>query len=76
MLIIDRLEGIFAICEQDDGRHVFLSAGKVSAGSQREGGCYRITGDAFLLDEAETERRRKENAALFSENAMIVKKLL
>ena len=66
MLIIDRLEGIFAICEQDDGSMRSYPQEKFQP-EAREGGCYRITGDAFLLDEAETERRRKENAALFSE---------
>lgn len=66
MLIIDRLEGMFAICEQDDGSMHSYPQEKFWP-EAKEGGCYRISGDTFLLDEVETERRRKENAALFAE---------
>lgn len=66
MLIIDRLEGMFAICEQDDGSMRSYPQEKFRP-EAKEGGCYRTSGDVFLLDEAETERRRKENAALFIE---------
>ncbi len=64
MLIIDRLEGIFAVCEWEGGSMKPFPKSKFLPDAI-EGGCYRKDGDFFLLDEAETARRRKENAALF-----------
>lgn len=66
MLIIDRLEGMFAVCEQDDGSMRSYPQEKFQP-EAKEGGCYQINGEIFLLDEAETERRREENVALFAE---------
>lgn len=66
MLVIDRLEGEFAVCEQEDGSMRTYPQTQFHPEAE-EGGCYQENGDVFVLDEAETARRREENAALFAE---------
>lgn len=66
MLVIDRLEGAFAVCEQEDGSMRTYPQTKFHP-EAKEGGCYRENGDVFFLDKAETARRREENASLFAE---------
>lgn len=59
MLIIDRFEGEYAVCEEEDGR--FTKLPKVFLpGGCREGDCLvPLPGGAWQVDRAATAQRRK-----------------
>ncbi len=64
MLIIDRIEGGFAVCEDDGGEHRVISLAELPA-EVREGDVLVPGPEGYRVDEAETRRLREENAALF-----------
>lgn len=57
MLIVDRIENGFAVCEQDDGSFVDLPL-ECCAGTVREGDVLVRSGEGYHVDEAETAKRR------------------
>lgn len=64
MLIIDRFESKYAICEDDDRKLFAIPRDEVPQGA-KEGDCLVITEEGGLaIDAAETEARRKKNAEL------------
>ena len=66
MLIVDRIEGTVAVCETADGSmQSFDSA--LFVPKVYEGGCYDEQDGSFFYNEAETNRRREEAAALMAE---------
>ncbi len=56
--VIDRIEGDVAVLIEDTGEKQDAPRNSLPKGA-REGSCLRKNGDAFLLDEAETTRRRQ-----------------
>ena len=67
MLIVDRIESGLAVCEREDGTMITLSLDRFEPEAY-ENGVYRETDCGKLIyDEAETIRRREENAALLAE---------
>ena len=64
MLIIDRFESKYAICEGDDLKMFAIPRDEVPDGA-KEGDCLVITeAGELIIDVAETEARRKKNAEL------------
>ncbi len=64
-VIIDRITDGVAVLELPDRRRLEVPAKKLPSGAN-EGDCLSMTEDGgFVLDEAETARRRKANAELF-----------
>ena len=62
MWIIDRIEPPFAVCEQSEtGEWRNLPLDSLPA--VREGDVLRESAEGFCVDEDETRRRRKKNAA-------------
>ena len=58
MLIIDRFEGKFAVCEQDGGKMVNIDRSRLPE-EAREGDVLTSDGNGFAVDHKETELRRK-----------------
>ncbi len=56
--VIDRIEGEVAVLVEDTGEKQDVPCSSLPEGA-REGACLKKNGDAFLLDEAETERREQ-----------------
>jgi hypothetical protein len=56
MLIIDRIEEGIAVCEADDGGHMYLREFPADA---REGSVLRKDENGWAVDEEETARRRE-----------------
>lgn len=65
LLVIERFEEEFAVCEDDRGTRHRLPRAWLPAGL-REGDCLRETAAGYALDLGETQRRRAKNRALFS----------
>ena len=64
MLVIDRIEGDFAVCEGEDRSREDIPLSALPAGV-REGDCLRkAPGGGYVLDADETARRRARNSAL------------
>jgi len=64
ILIVDRVEGGFAICEDERRKtHTIQLSGL--PGGLREGDCLRESGSGYIIDREETQRRREQNKALF-----------
>lgn len=63
MLIIDRIEGDFAVCEQDGRAMRTLPLAQLPPGVH-EGDCLRETADGYAVDQEETQRRRAANREL------------
>ena len=61
---IDHIEGDTAICERDDRTKIDIPLNKLPKAA-KEGDCIREEGGAFVIDEGETDRRRKLNIELF-----------
>jgi hypothetical protein len=57
-VIIDRFEGIYAICEQADRNMIKILKSKLPAGA-KEGDVLIIEGENLRIDSAETSKRRK-----------------
>ena len=57
-MIIDRIEGDVAVCEQEDGSHVNIPRSCLP-GDVREGSVLAWTGSAWALDLQEESERRK-----------------
>lgn len=64
MLIVDRIEAGFAICELPDRSRQQIPLDLLPAGL-REGDCLRESGGHYRIDRQETDRRRAAAAALF-----------
>ena len=64
ILIVDRIEAGFAVCED---AHLALRRIALAALPKgvREGDCLRPDGDGYIIDRDETARRRARNKALF-----------
>lgn len=65
-LSVDRIEGNYAICEDDNGDMIELPLEKLPK-SVQEGDCLVKSGEAYLIDAEETERRREENFRLMQD---------
>lgn len=65
MLIIDHIEAGIAVCETEDGSMLRMDTALFMPKAY-EGGCYEESDGCFIYNEAETTRRREENAALFA----------
>lgn len=64
ILAIDRFEGIFAICE-DDERKAFAIERAELPSEAKEGDIIKISDDAVItIDKEETQRRRDKNKKL------------
>ena len=64
MLIIDRFDGKYAVCEGEERKMFAIPIDEVPDGA-KEGDCLRITDEGELvIDEAETAARRKQAASL------------
>lgn len=63
MMSIDRFEGDYAICEQDDGSFCEILRSQLPADAG-EGDCIKQTDAGYVLDQEETRRRREYNRAL------------
>lgn len=62
-LIVDRLEAGFAACELPDRSMTVVAAAELPSGV-REGDCLRLDNGRYVVDEAETARRRAANRNL------------
>lgn len=60
MLIIDRIEGEFAVCEAEGRVFRTLPLADLPQGV-KEGDCLRESGGCYAVDTEETARRRAEN---------------
>lgn len=58
-VVIDRFEGNYAVCEQEDGEMMNIERGKIPS-EAREGDVLQINGDDIVIDKEETMRRKKE----------------
>lgn len=63
---IDRIEGGFAVCEDDDGARVILPLAQVPDGA-REGDVLALEDGRYTVDAPETARRRAQARALEDE---------
>lgn len=59
MLVIDRFEGSFAVCEKEDRTMVNIPKEQI-IGDPREGDVIVTSGNQYHIDRAETEKRREE----------------
>jgi len=57
-LIIDRFEGDYAVCEKEDRAMVNVEKRKLPP-EAKEGDVLQASEDKFLIDEAETIKRKK-----------------
>ena len=64
MLVVDRIEGAFAICEDESLAFRRIALSELPKGL-REGDCLRPAGDGYTIDSDETNRRRTLNKQLF-----------
>lgn len=62
-IIIDRIEGIYAVCEKEDRTmvNIPITAFPVKV---NEGEVWITDGENLILDDAETENRKKEIAEI------------
>jgi hypothetical protein len=58
LVVIDRFEGRFAVCEGEDGRMINIEKERIPD-SAREGDVLSFTGETITIDEEETKRRRE-----------------
>ena len=62
-LIIDRFDGKYAICEDQEQKYFAIETGELPGGA-KEGSVLKITDEGeLLLDEEETQARRARIAA-------------
>lgn len=59
ILIIDRFEGNFAVCEKEDRSTMNIPREKIPA-TAKEGDVLKIDGKLIIIDHEATEKRRKE----------------
>ncbi len=64
MIIIDRIEGDFAVCECD-GRMINIKTELIS-GDFSEGDCLRMSGGVYITDASETDKRKRRATALLA----------
>lgn len=57
-LIIDRFEGDYAVCEKEDRTMVDVEKCRIPP-EAKEGDVLKVVEDKFLIDEAETIKRKK-----------------
>ncbi len=58
-VIIDRFEGIYAVCEKEDNSMIDIKRIDIPKDA-REGDVLNIEDDSITIDEEETKRRKKE----------------
>lgn len=63
LLIVDRIEGLYAVCECADKSRIQLPLAELPQEIQ-EGDCLRPQADGYWIDQAETQHRRKLAAEL------------
>lgn len=63
MLIIDRIEGDFAVCERADRTMTEIPLAELP-GDVREGDCLRESDGGYIVDMEETRRRRAKSRAM------------
>jgi len=63
MIIIDRIDNGFAICEIDQNRHIDIPLNLIE-GSPKEGDVLIKKGENYIIDRAKTETRRKKIISL------------
>lgn len=64
MLSVDRIEGKYAVCEQEDGKFIKIPLMQLPD-SVCEGDILEHMDGHYAINEKETKKRRAENAALF-----------
>lgn len=57
---VDRIEGGYAVCEQDDEVIVNISLDLLPSGVREGNVLSRLSDGSFVIDKAEEERRRRE----------------
>lgn len=57
VLIVDRFEGNYAVCEDEEGYPKNIELGRLPKGTA-VGDVLRVTGETIAIDEAETKSRR------------------
>lgn len=60
-VIIDRFEGLYAICEKEDGTMIEIELNKIPEGG-KEGVVLNIKNDKVSIDIVKTKERQKEIA--------------
>lgn len=58
-VIIDRFEGNYAVCEEENKKMINIEKIKIPANA-REGDVLKIIGDTITIDITETKKRKKE----------------
>ena len=64
LIIIDRIEGKFAVCEIENREIRMIPLAELPRGIA-EGDCLRFEGGRYIKDKDETRRRRQENIELW-----------
>lgn len=59
-LVIDRFEGDFAVCEQENGEMINIKKSRISQTSAEGDVLYQSSDGHFTVDFLETEKRKKE----------------
>jgi hypothetical protein len=57
-IIIDRFEGSFAVCEDENRRMINIERSKLPPGA-KEGDVLRVNGEAYEVDSAATDARKQ-----------------
>ncbi len=63
LLIINRLEGEYAVCENSSGDIINISIHDISGGA-KEGDVIVLKGELYIIDNTETMKRRNKNINL------------
>ena len=58
-LVIDRLEGIYAVCEDEDGTMINIEK-NIIEGNPKEGDIIDISETKIIIDQKATNQRQKE----------------
>ncbi|MCL2578441.1 MAG: DUF3006 domain-containing protein [Oscillospiraceae bacterium] len=66
ILIVDRFEGGFALCEDEECKMQSIPRAMLPK-NLRPGDCLRPDGEGYLVDADETARRRALNKSLFDQ---------
>ncbi|WZL73884.1 DUF3006 domain-containing protein [Clostridiaceae bacterium 35-E11] len=59
LVVIDRFEEEYALCEKEDGGIIQIPKNKIPHGT-KEGAVLRIDEDKIVLDKTETMKKKKE----------------
>jgi len=58
-VIIDRFEGIYAVCEKEDGNMINIEKDKIGQDA-KQGDVLEITENEIIIDETASRNRREE----------------